>query len=245
MAPAGPMTPPRPPVKPPRPPREPSVLGRLVVGAAALAVGLGLLLENVGALEVTPRLVLATLLGIVGAGLITGAWFGRARWLIAPGAVLAFALVLVSLIPFNLRGGWGETAWQPQTASEIVPAYHHSAGQAALDLSQVDFGRRDREIDVRLGFGELYIVLPDDPDVHVRARVQGGEMSLFGRVTGGWDIRQRVIDEGDDDRAGTVTINARVTFGEVHVLRGTSSDVPGLITNRFDGDFHFERQEGP
>lgn len=227
----------------PKPPREPSVLGRLVVGAAALAIGLALMLDTIGAVDLTPRGMLATLVAITGIGLLIGSWRGRARWLIFPGIALALALMIVSMIPFNLRGGWGEIVWSPQTVSEIAPMYEQSAGQAGLDLSDVDFGRRDREIDVRLGFGELYIVLPDEPDVVVAARVQGGEINLFGRKAEGWDVRQQAVSDGDARRAPTITINTRVTFGEVHVLRGTSDDIPGFRSDRFsDRDrFGFRR----
>jgi phage shock protein PspC (stress-responsive transcriptional regulator) len=240
--PVGPVPPPRGPSGPhvppaPKPRREPSLLGRFVVGAAALAVGGALILDETGLAEVTAKTTIAVLLGIVGVGLLVGTWRGHARWLIFPGAALALALITVTAIPFNLEGGWGEIAWSPQTAEEIAPSYEHGAGQAALDLSAVEFGRNDDiDVDVRLGFGELYIVLPEDPDVEVRARVQGGEIDLFGRVADGWDIRQSATDNGEARRAPTVTIDTRVTFGELHVLRGTSSDVPGLINDRFGPD---------
>ena len=61
------------------------MLGRAVVGAAALAIGIALLLDNTDTLDVTPKGVVAVLLLVVGVGLLIGTWFGRARWLIIPG----------------------------------------------------------------------------------------------------------------------------------------------------------------
>src|SRR5439155_16073851 len=85
--------------------RPPSILGRLVVGACALAIGGGLLLSNLGVVHATPKAMFGILLGIIGIGLPVGTLFGRARWLIFPGIVLALCLTTVTTIPFNTRGG--------------------------------------------------------------------------------------------------------------------------------------------
>src|SRR5207248_1434179 len=101
------VTEPLPPAKAPVVKRPPSILGRLVVGACALGIGVVLLLSNLHVMHASPKHVIALLLAIVGAGLLVGTAWGRARWLIFPGLALALALTTVTAIPFNLRGGMG------------------------------------------------------------------------------------------------------------------------------------------
>jgi phage shock protein PspC (stress-responsive transcriptional regulator) len=232
---------PRPlPPQPPRPPREPSILGRVVVGIAALAIGGALLLDNVNVLNATPKGVLAVLLAIVGIGLLVGTWWGRARWLIIPGFVLAFMLAMTTLVPFNTRGGFGDLVWHPRSLETLKARYEHSAGQAVLDLTDIDFTDEARSVDVRLGFGELLVIVPRNVDVEVDAHVQGGETNLFGEGSDGWDVDKHVTNDGRKGD-GPLKLDAWVTFGELTVRRG-------LDAENFDSDnrsfnFNFGRMD--
>jgi phage shock protein PspC (stress-responsive transcriptional regulator) len=224
---------PAPPAPPPPPPiarraaspapapspsrREPSVLGRLVVGAAALAVGIAVLLHNVGAFNVSAKGILAVLLAIVALGLIVGAWLGRARWLIFPGIVLTIGLGITAIMPVAFLGGsYGEVLWQPTSRSDLRPRYTHAAGEAVLDLSQVRWGSKDKNVYVHLGFGELLVVVPRDIPVKVKGRVQGGEADLFGLVRSGWGVEHSATEPGDPD-LGTLNLDIRMNFGEMRV----------------------------
>jgi phage shock protein PspC (stress-responsive transcriptional regulator) len=147
-SPPGPTTP-LPPTRPPweptrdyprgRPPRrrESSYLGRLVVGLCAVVIGLGLVLNNTGLIDLTPKGLLAVLVAIIGAGLITGAWAGRARWLIFPGLGLTFALLLATWAPAFATGSFGDVVWQPQS---------RGAGGRAGQSPCARPGRRDPQL---------------------------------------------------------------------------------------------------
>ncbi|MEN8114427.1 MAG: PspC domain-containing protein, partial [Actinomycetota bacterium] len=76
--------PPRPPV-PPRPPRPRSILGRLTMAAVLIGVGALALLDTANMLYPDPVHYFALVVAIIGGGLVVGALFGRARWLIAVG----------------------------------------------------------------------------------------------------------------------------------------------------------------
>ena len=52
---------------------------------------------------IAARLVFAVLLLIVGAGLLVGTWWGRARWLIFPGVVVAMLLGGSAFLPTNFH----------------------------------------------------------------------------------------------------------------------------------------------
>ncbi len=196
--------------------REPSVLGRLVVGAAALAVGIAVLLDNLGWINVTPKGVFAVLLAIVAAGLLTGSSWGHARWLIFPGIVLACCLFVAALLPTRWTGSFGEVVWQPTSRGELRPVYEHGAGEAVLDLSKVKWGSKDKSIAVQHGFGKLLVVVPRDVPVDATAHVQGGEVNLFGVPRSGWDVDLDYRERGDSD-LGTLTLDIAMNFGEITV----------------------------
>jgi phage shock protein PspC (stress-responsive transcriptional regulator) len=239
-------TAPLPPTRPPRyaPPRaarrrEPSYLGRLVVGACALVIGLGLVLNNTGVIDLTAKGLLSVLVGLIGAGLIVGAWAGRARWLILPGLALSFALLVSSFAPAFVGGSYGEVVWQPQSRKALLESYEHGAGQATLDLTEVAFDEKPREIEVDVNFGELLIVIPEDVPVTSNAHVQGGEINNFGTTNDGWDI-QNTRSEGGDEDIGHLTLDANVVFGELEIRRERPGDdfIAGRSNGR-RGDFRF------
>jgi len=200
----------------------PSVLGRLVIGASALAIGVALLLDNLDVINITPRGVFAVLLALVGLGLVIGAWWGQARWLIIPGILLTIALAITSLIPLHIRGGLGEVTWSPESRANVRGSYELFAGQAILDLSKVDF-ESDRTVEVDVTFGELLIVVAEDQPVDASAKIQGGEMDLLGEEQDGWGIEERVQRPGDED-LGILKIDSEVVFGKIRVRDVRSSD---------------------
>ena len=231
------------PVRPTPPPpisspqrRTPSALGRLVVGAAALAVGAMVLLDNLQTVHVTARMGMAVVLAVIGGGLVIGSFWGRARWLIFPGAALALIVGGVSLIP-DAGPRTGNVEWAPASLADLRMNYRHGAGNVELNLSNVTFDSEPRTINVRIGFGNLEIVVPDDVPVFVHSRVQGGNLELFGHETNGWDIRESRREPGDDDKFGLLTINTRSGFGNTEVRRPRPGDgEPSNFRFNFDSD---------
>ncbi len=61
--------------------------------------------------DLTSGRVLAVGLMCLGAGLVVGSVWGRARWLALVGVLLALALVPAQLDGGALRGGIGERTW--------------------------------------------------------------------------------------------------------------------------------------
>lgn len=94
-------TPPVPEVRTPRPTREMSLLGRITVGVAVLALGvLGLFDSVIPGFHPQFRHYMALLVAVIGLGLIIGAWFGRPRGLIVAGLLLIPLLVLSPLTEY-------------------------------------------------------------------------------------------------------------------------------------------------
>ena len=93
--------------------RERSRLGPITLASALLAVGGAALLNNIGLTSLTGGQLGALALIVLGAGLVVGAWWGRARWLTFIGLLL---------LPFVAP--WGQdhpTAAAPHDG-ETVPA---------------------------------------------------------------------------------------------------------------------------
>jgi phage shock protein PspC (stress-responsive transcriptional regulator) len=267
-APLAPPSTPPPPIPPARPTpaasaapapsprrREPSVLGRLVVGAAALAIGIGVLLDNLNVFHLTPRGMFAVLLGIVGVGLLIGARWGRARWLIFPGIVLTVMLAVSSVLPQGISGNYGDVVWQPSSRADLRPLYTHGGGDVVLDLSHLKWGTKDKRVTARVSFGELLVIAPKEAPVDVVGRLQAGDLVMFGRQRNGWSVNDELHQPGDHD-LGTLHLRVEMNFGQIEVRRPRSSDdfvagytrrptkvhigitrgVPGIVVNNYNGD---------
>lgn len=201
-----------------RPPR--SVLGRLTASAALLAVGVLAMVDLAGA-RIPGSAYAAVPLAVVGAGLLVGAWYGRARALIAFGAVLLAALVAVTAAEGVDRATSGSVTWKPTSVEQIGPSYRIGMGNAVLDLSAVDFAGRSVAVTVHVSMGNLTVVVPSTVDVTVRANVDVGNSTVFGERWSGIDQPERsAVDYGrDGPGGGDLTIRATVDVGDLEVRR--------------------------
>src|SRR5262249_36872119 len=151
----------------PRPPRPRSRLGRVTFSLLLVAIGVLAAVHLAGA-QITPLSYVAVALAVIGLGLLIGAWFGRARWLIAPGLVLALVLTAGSAIHrWSADHPQRTQVWQPTTVAEIEDNYQLDLGSATLDLSHVDFTDHDVTIDVHVKVGNLLVTLPPTVDATV------------------------------------------------------------------------------
>lgn len=227
VAPPPPPSPPEapaPPAPPPRPRRPRSRLGRGTVGVLLVMGGVLGLLEAAGAVDVFGRGVFTSLaLVVVGAGLVVGGWWGRARWLIAVGLALTAVLAFLSAFDIPLRGGFGERLVQPTDLAELDDEYHLFAGEIHLDLGDLDFAAgTTTDVQVTVVFGELHVVAPDDARTIVDADIDlGGEIRLPERNEQGFDVEARDVLPGRPG-GGTVRLHLKVGAGEIEVRRGTS-----------------------
>ncbi len=213
----------------PRPPhrtggRTETVRRRSGLGIVGLCLALilgGLLvgLHQGTGVDLSRRSFLALVLALVGATLVVGTWWGRARSLILLGVPLAVVLVVAG---DPLLSDWSarEQTWAPASVGELAGSYELGAGRGLLDLRDVDFTETDRTIAVELGAGELRIELPPNVDVQADGRVKVGSMDLFGSFTNGVKQARSVFDDGfDGPGGGRLEILAAVDFGRLEVVR--------------------------
>jgi len=201
--------------------RPRSALGWLTVAAALLAVGVASALDNLGVVNLTPGRVVALVLTVIGIGLLVGSVWGRAWWLILLGLLLVPVMAVASVAgDVPIRGRTGQQLEQPASLAEVQSEYRLSAGQLTLDLRRVDFGSGSHRIMVRIGAGDLQVVLPNDQPVTVISRVGVGEVQLLGHPSEGGLQVEKTVSEGNPARLGRLTLDLRVSFGQIVVTRG-------------------------
>jgi hypothetical protein len=124
-------------------------------------------------------------LGVV---LAMSALAGRARWLLAPAIVFALAVAVTAAARVDLHGGFGEVTYRPRTLSEVRGGYQLGAGRLEIDLRQIDFPPGATSLHVRLGAGELVVLVPEDVCVATSAQIGGGYVGALDLESGGLDV---------------------------------------------------------
>jgi len=218
-----------------------SRLTPLVLGFALLALGA---MWSLDVLEATSlgavRIAGGTLL-VIASGLLVGAFAGRARGLVLPGAVLG--LVVIGMLgaargPDAVAPG-ASVLEQPANLEELSPrGYSWAAGDVVLDLRSIDAdtivaGGGTAIVEAELGVGSLEVRVPEGLTVEVAANVGIGtlevptEVGLDGEVGIG-----RLITPGSDqrglglrrellppDRAAVLILRLDVGVGRVVITR--------------------------
>jgi phage shock protein PspC (stress-responsive transcriptional regulator) len=221
-------TPPPPPPAPSPPPaphrrRPPSRLGRVTFSLALLVLGVIGLLDI--RYDVPFTTYAAAALATLGAGLLVGAWFGRARWLIPLGVITTLVLGVGATLDRVHVAHWdrnnGDITWTPTSVTMLADRYQQNFGDAMLDLSNVDFSGTTRSVTVQLNAGDLTILLPDKVDTTVNAAIHIGDAQVFGEHWGGFGSpRHQVIDDGPDGPGGgTLVLDVRLNAGDLEVHR--------------------------
>lgn len=210
-APAAPVGEPQP---RPHVPRTPPTLFLATMSVVLIALGALATVHAAADLDLAPQTYPAVALGIVGAGLLVGARWGRSIALVPVGIVLAVVLGAIGLVP---DGPIGDVRRTPTTAAAVDTTYELGAGSLRLDLS----GVRDpedllgRTIVIDGGLGQVRVILPDDLAVTVEATISGGEIRVLGQVTSG---REASLDVVSDERPA-LTLEIDHTFGQIDVER--------------------------
>ena len=211
----------------PQPRTEPrSYLGWITLSAAIAAGGLLGILGAAG-VSISGLVVSSVILLVLGAGLLVGAWRGRARWLIAPALVmLLFVQGAAAVSDIRTGSGAGDRTWVPTGASQ---SYSLGAGSATLDLRKLPAG--DANVDVSIGAGELIVLLPADASVRIDGSIGAGEVDLPGKEPQsgvGLNMDATVFgipapaDGPDPVTTTNVDLTAQIGLGTLEVRRATS-----------------------
>ncbi len=217
------------PVATPAPRKERSYLGRVCVGVAAIALGvLGLLDEVVPGFHPEFHHYVALAVGVIGLGVVVGAWFGRPAGLVVLGVLLIPILIVSRLVSdggVNLLSieftSVGDVDYRPASVEEVREEYELEVGGMTIDLRDVDFEGQTVTVDAEVGIGEILVRIPDDVAAEVRGHVGMGNLQV-----GDWE-RSGVGVEADlhlEGSAGTLVLDAEVGVGEMKVRTSPVDD---------------------
>lgn len=222
VSPPFPPPPPPPAPRPPRPPREPSPLGAVTFSLVFLVAGVLAMLDLAGVLTLTVSVYLVVTLGIIAVGLLVGAWFGRARWLIALGLATTAALGIVTLDEAYAHRDIGDiVTWAPRSHAELQARYENKFGNSVLDLRAVDFTHRDSQVTVTVSLGRLTVLVPPEVDVTTITDVKAGNAAIFGNRLGriGGPPQEYTDFGADGPGGGKLSLNLHIKAGELEVTR--------------------------
>ena len=204
------------------PPPEPTptrkarsgALTGLTLSVTAIAMAITLIVaEANGATSWTTYVAVA--LGIVAAGVLVGTFYGHPGPLVLIGLLLTAALLIGWMLP---SGASGQRYVTPTSAAAVEGAYEHGMGEFVLDLTDVEDAEQLLGSTVRVdtGWGQTTVIVPDDLNVGLDARVDAGDIHAFGRQSNG--TYSNLDHAPDDPDAPALTVRIRHSLGGVDVI---------------------------
>jgi hypothetical protein len=162
---------------------------------------------------------MALVLIILGLGLVVGAFWGRARWLILVGIVVLPVALAANLIDFPLRGQVGGNYLAPRRASDLNDDYRVLAGSLTLDMTDFDFNPQESiSLPLHMAVADVTISVPRGVGVKLQGHLEAGQVSFFGARREGVDLRFDEIAGGPAlDRELVVDLDAQ--YGSVNLYR--------------------------
>jgi hypothetical protein len=207
-----------------------------VLSLLAIAGGVCWVLSASGVMQPTVVGVVSGGLVLVGLGLLSSLWLGRAPGLTLLGAGLTGVLVVASAVePWweraqefraqdlaqlkleQFRGVAGDRRFEPQALTELEPVYGLGLGELTVDLSDLDFTGTTRDVEIQLGMGKATVIVPDDVNLEVSGQVALGKAMALDTVSEGAGVGVDVSDPALD--AGTLRVKFAVGLGEGMVRR--------------------------
>jgi phage shock protein PspC (stress-responsive transcriptional regulator) len=151
----------------------------------------------------------------IGVLLVLSAFTGGARWLVLPAVAFVLAVILAAHV--DLHGGVGERTYRPHTLSEVRDGYRLGAGRLEVDLRGIAFPPGDTQLHVRLGVGELVVLVPRDVCVVTNARIGGGYVGALEQRSGGLDIDWAERPASSSPRTPRLVLDGNVGLGALLV----------------------------
>lgn len=215
----------------PRAPRERSPLGWITFGIALLVVCVAAIWTSLAedTLSTVNRAVGFTRIStipavgllVLSAGLIVGAVFGRARWLIAPALLVTPVVLVTSVIRLPFEGEFGNAVIRTRDLGELELATERKAiGSIYVDLSRFQ-GRPEveRELQLSTVAGTVSVVVPYDAHVLIDAFTGLGTIGFGTRSSYGLEVSDRAALEPKHGDGATFVVHAEVGLGDVRVYR--------------------------
>lgn len=209
---------------------EHSILGQATLFLAILVVGSMWTLSAAGVWSVPEQVVWATALGILGAGLLIGAFVGRARWLIWICIPVIFLLASASTpsraFVWPASADVGDRDWRPLTVTEASEDFVLGVGTGVLDLTAIqlpDDSLAVVPVEARVDMGTLMVRVPESVRTVVDARAGMGTVVVEGASQRDGMNPQVVTTLPGGPEGPTLDLTLSVGMGTVEVSRAQTS----------------------
>ena len=192
-----------------------------VLGAVLLAIGGNWLLAELGLFSLGWPGLFAIALMTLGMAMVGTAKAGRTAPLVFLGIFLTLGLVMSSGVSNPVRAdAFGDEIHAPESVSELATVYEHDFGDITVDLRELDFDGA-HEVDVKLGMGDIRVVVPEGVPVKVNAKIgAAGDIDLFGTKEDGFGPHKLVEDPGTTGHPGQLDLELDISaFGDITVER--------------------------
>lgn len=199
----------------------------MIFGLLLVLGGATWLLDQLGILAVSPRVIAAGLLVALGLCLMITSRTGRKRrdrGLILVGVLLAVALVASSSDHVSLADGVGERTITPLDSRQLVEAQRNgqfdlSLGELTIDLTRMD-DFRTRKVKATLGMGEMRIIIPEGPHILLKVHGRSADVTLFGRrLSSGAETDINATAAGSPNGPKLI-LDLEIGIGAVEIVRG-------------------------
>ena len=205
---------------PPEPTSRPRRISGLTLSGALLALGVLGVLASAGVIHIGVTAGFALAVMAVGAGMMVGGLFGRARALIPIGLVLAVPLIVAGALGVPLRGQTGDISWTPASAASLDSPYELAAGRGTLDLSAIHPNGGTVHVRAHVGAGELIVTVPDDVEVRLSGHVGLGSIAFLDDSRWSAADSTKTFDSPATGASnGTIVLDLAVGLGNLEVDR--------------------------
>lgn len=177
----------------------------------------------------------------VGAALVVAAFAGGARWLVVPAIAITLPVAIVAAAGVDLHGGFGDRVHRPASVAELRDAYALGAGRLEVDLRDLVLPQGDTPLRLRIGAGEILLLVPQEVCVATRARIGAGYVGALDREAGGLDVdwSERPDPPRDVPR---LVVDGDIGLGALYIANRPFGDWRGW--GGWDGSGGWDRNDG-
>jgi phage shock protein PspC (stress-responsive transcriptional regulator) len=198
----------------PRPQAPRSPLAWYITAAVLIVVGTAAMLDRATTVTLLPGQFFGLALTIIGAGLVIGSWWGRARVLILPALLVLLIGIPAAFLTVPLEGGVGGPYYAPTSMDELQDEYQLAFGELTLDLTQLPLSTAPVNVEAAVGGGAVHVIVPDDVQVEVDTEIGAGASYVLGDAQGGTDLSNH-YEVGDLGRV--IVLDLAVGIGGIEV----------------------------
>jgi hypothetical protein len=192
------------------------------MGVAVIALGvLGMFDQFIPGFSPDFHHYVALAVGVIGLGVVVGAWFGRPAGLAVLGVLLLPILIFSRLLAgvghdilsFEFTSA-GSVQHRPGSVEEMRAVYELEVGGMTIDLRDVEFSGQTLALEAGVGIGQLVVWLPPGVGAEVNGEVGMGTIQVADWNRSGVGVEADLRLEGTN---GTLALDSDVGIGEINI----------------------------